>query len=456
VYAIVRSNDSLNSFALYHDVGCGKTLTATAIMGELFNKRLVRRVLVIAPVSVVPVWPAEVAKWGAFDSVVVAAQGTAAKRVDTIKRMPKADKRLQVVVINYEAIGRSAPIQEALLKSFKPDMVILDEAHRVKNHTAKQSKAIYKLGKQAKYRLAMTGTPVANLALDLFGIYQFLDPSIFGSSYTAFKARYAYTVPLPGGGTMVTGMRADMLAELSEKAHSIAHTVTKEEALDLPDFVDVDIPVKLEPKARKFYDELKKESIAYLSEQTAAVATNVLTRIMRLQQVTGGFVKDDSDAYHQVSFAKIDALKDILQDTPSKIVVFARFTNEIHAITRLAESLRMNPVVIDGSVSMKDRGEIVEQFQDDEDTRVFVAQIQSAGLGITLTSADTAVFFSTGWSLAEYQQARGRIHRIGQKNKVTYLHLVADDTVDCIVTSSLRSKQDIADLVQNKWKSLLA
>lgn len=444
----------MNSFALYHDVGCGKTLTATGIIGELVNRGLVRRVLVVAPVSVVGVWPVEVAKWADYPIRVTPLVGSGSRRVDLIKRECLSSDPV-IVVTNYEAIGRSKNIQDALA-DYAADLVILDEAHRIKNHTAKQSKAICRLGRKASYRLVLTGTPVANLALDLFGIYQFLDPSVFGGSFTAFRARYAHTVQLPGGGMMVTGMRRELLGELSEKAHSIAHTVTKEEALDLPDFVDVDIPIIFEPKALKFYEELKRESIAYFSEQDAATAPNILTRLMRLQQATGGFVNSDNGSYYEVSSAKMSALKDVVSDAAGKVVVFARFTPEIRMITRACEEAGLNPVMIDGSVPMSERAQLVESFQNDDSVRVFVAQIQSAGLGITLTAADTAIFYSTGWSLAEYAQARGRVHRIGQNNKVTYIHLVVKDTVDELIVSRLRDKQDIADIVQNKWREVFA
>jgi len=302
----------------------------------------------------------------------------------------------------------------------------------------------------------MTGTPVANLATDVFGIYKWLDESIFGSSRTAFIARYAYTQALPNGGSMILGMREHMMSELTAKVHSIAHRASKESALDLPDTVDVDIPITLGAKAMRAYRELKAEAITFLESGEVVVAQHVLTRLLRLQQIAGGYAKDAEGWTVNIGSEKLDALRDIYADEAGKLVVFCRFSAEVRDAYMLAEKQGLCPVVIEGSVTADDRTENIHRFQTDDDCRVLVAQIQAASTGITLTAANHCVFYSTGYGLAEYEQAKARVHRIGQASKVTYTHLVAAQTVDEAIIKALREKKHIADLIENdKWKDLL-
>lgn len=445
---------ALTRFALFHEVGTGKTMTCIGIAGALYQSRLARRVLVVCPSSVVSVWPAEFKKWADYPVRVHPLSGPVKKRSQNLLEIINGPttQHLTVVVTNYEATWR----MEDVLAEYNCDLIICDEAHRLKSHTAKQSGACQRLGLKSQYAIAATGTPVANLALDLFGIYSYLDPSVYGKSFTAFRARYAHTVDLPGGAKMVTGMRQDMLADLAEKAHSIAHRATKADALDLPDTSSVNIPVTLEPKARKLYDALRKDSIALLESGDVVLGDNVLTRVLRLQQITGGFAhSEEHKTVELVSEAKMKALTDLLSDLPGKTVVFCRFTAEIKMIQRHLEKTGVGHVVIDGSVPMGDRGALVEKFQSDAGVSVFLGQIQAAGEGITLTASSSMVFYSTGWGLKDYEQACGRIHRPGQHHPCTYYHLVAESTIDERVVDALREKRDVAQLITDDWRTLL-
>src|SRR5690606_30296187 len=164
------------------------------------------------------------------------------------------------------------------------DMIICDESQRIKTPGAKQSKALHRLGKLAKYRLILTGTPVTQSPLDFFSQYKFLEPSIFGDSFFAFKARYAIEQPIGNtGGKKVIGYRN--MAELVQKAHSIAFRVTKDEALDLPEQVDQVLYATLEKKAQALYNQMLRESVVELNEEKVITAANVLARLLRLSQL---------------------------------------------------------------------------------------------------------------------------------------------------------------------------
>ena len=175
-----------------------------------------------------------------------------------------------------------------------------------------------------------------------------------------------------------------------------------------------------------------------------------------MSQITGGFVNNDDGNTEFISTAKLNALEEIVDDVVidngKKLVVFARFIKEIDAIKQLLEKKNIKYSWIAGEVKMEDRGQMVKDFQENEDVKVFVAQIQTAGLGITLTAADTSVFYSLDFNFANYSQALARLHRIGQKNNVNHIHLIAKDTIDEKIMSALERKEDIAKGVVDNWR----
>lgn len=446
----------MSAFALFHEMRLGKTATAVAIAGSLYAQGEIERVLVVCPKSVIPVIEREFCKWADYLMQATGISMVGARRLKLIEDITNNPPRnidgkvaCDVMILNYESIGRSKHI-EGILHQYDADLVICDEVHRLKSPSSAQSKALQRLGARARYRIGMTGTPVANLALDLFGIYRFLDPTIFGSSYTAFRARYANTIDLPGGGKMVVSMRDEMMGELAAKAHSIAHRATQADAFDVPQRIIVDpIAVELEPKARRAYNELVRESITYVSDHPT-VTQNVLTRILRLQQLVGGFMPDSTGALIQVSDAKLSALRDYFCDLSAKAIVFAKFTAEVEAIYQAAEKAGLSPVKLDGQA--KDRGALVERFQTDESCRVFVGQIQAASEGVELSAASETVFYSTGYSLSTFLQARERsFDREQRKSEVS---IVAADTVDEDIVASLRGKQNVARQIVDGWKQV--
>ena len=429
------------------DMGLGKSLTAIAIIGHKFEEKKIERVLVICPTSIIDVWINEVSKFADYKYNI---EAIVDKKMDKRKKKLKElnfKKGLKIAIINYEATWR----MEAELHDYNPDMIICDESQKIKTHNSSQSKAIHRLGTRAKYRIILTGTPVQNGPMDIFSQWKFLNPNIFGKSFALFRSRYA----VMGGYYNHEIIKFKNLDELTAKAHSISFRMKKEEAMDLPEQIFLNRYCNLEPEAQKIYDNVEKESYTELIE-SEITATNILIKLMRLSQISGGHVRDDDGKYQVVSKTKINELKDILEDmiitNKNKVVVFARFVPEIESIKKLAEDMKIDYCSISGEVPIEERGKEVNEFQTNETKKLFIAQIQTAGVGITLTAANTAVFYSLDFNYANYSQAIARIHRIGQRNICTYINLITRNTVDEKIMKALNNKENIAKSIVDDWK----
>ena len=431
--------------ALLMEMGTGKTLTSIGIVGQLWKERRIVRLLIVAPLSILGVWRDEFDRFAGYDYCLSVLEGTAARKADTIRHM--AGKSLQVLVINYESAWR----MEKELAEWRPDMIVCDEGHKIKTHNIAASKAMHRLAAKAKYRLLLTGTVITNKPIDVFSQYKFCDPAIYGNSFYQFRNRYFDMVGF-GGYTPV--MKRSMEGEFTERLHSIAFRATKAECLDLPEFTDIVQRIDLEPQAMRIYRQLVRDSYAELAEGSVTV-TNVLSQLLRLSQLTGGYVgNDDAGGVTQVSTAKLDALADLVDGAVAdgrKIVVIARFVPEIHAIGKMLEIKKIRYAQISGEI--RDRDEQIAAFQNDPDVPVFIGQIATAGLGITLTAASLMVFYSLDYSMSNYEQTRARIHRVGQKNECTYIHLVARGTVDEKVLKALHDKANLAKSLVDDYRA---
>lgn len=442
-------------FGELFEMGCGKTLTTIAVAGALYNLGKIDRVLVVAPTSVCSVWPHDLNQFATFPWEARVLLGDKKKRLKALNELENWPfKALRIAVINYESTHRDG-IFEALA-AYKPDLIVCDESQRIKNPSAAQSKAMHKLGDAAPFRMILSGTPVQNNAVDLYSQYRFLDPAVYGANFYAFKNRYCI---MGGYGQhQIVGYRN--MDELVEKEHSVAYRVTKEECLDLPQQTFINRYVQFTDAEQAIYEQLRKSSFLELETGENVTATTILTMYLRLMQLTGGFLTaDESTRPKQVNTAKLDALADIVDDyvvdAGKKLVIFARFRAEIAAIENLLRLRKIQYGSIYGDVPMEERGKIVEDFQTNSDTKVFVAQIQTAGLGITLHAASTAVFYSYDYNYANYAQALARIHRIGQRFPVTYIHLVVDGSIDEKILAALENKEDMAKTVVDSWREVL-
>ncbi len=437
------TEDASPGAALLMEMGTGKTITSIAIAGALWLTGRIKRVLIVAPLSILGVWEEEFDKWADFPYTLQLLTGTGEQKIKALTGIKGGG--LQVVVVNYESAWR---LGDELL-AWKPDLVIADEAHKIKSHTTNASKFMHKFGNEKCFKLLLTGTIITNKAVDVFSQYKFLNPAIYGTSFYRFRNRYFEQGYFPSQ----LALKRHMEPEFTQRLHCVAFRATKAECLDLPDTVDIIRLVDLEPKALKAYRDLVRDSFAELGEGSVTAA-NILTRLTRLSQLTGGFIKPDDSGLRQISKAKLDALEDIIEDVTDggqKLVIIARFAPEIKAIMALLEKKGIGYSCIYGEV--KDRAEQIEQFQNDPEVQVFVGQIATAGLGITLTAASTMVFYSTDYSMSNHEQTRARIHRVGQLQRCTYIYLAARGTVDTKVLKALQEKADLARTLVDDYRN---
>ena len=428
-------------------MGCGKTRVAIEVI-----RRRASRVLVVCPKAVIPVWPREISKycgghaWWSLPRENGRTIKEYAQRVDELLRGPR-DGYIQMVIVNYEAVWRK-PLGDVLYKAAKDgllDMVVLDESHRAKSAGSKVSKYLAMLGKAVPYRLCLSGTPMANSPLDVYGQYRFLDRSIFGTNHERFLQQYA----VMGGPdrNFIVGFKNQQ--DLMERFRSIAYTCRIEDVADrakLPaQLPDVTLPVKLPARDMRALRDLNREFVAECGDGFVT-ASNVLVRMLRMQQICAGFCEVESgpaglSGVTDLNHAKADALADLLQDVDGQVVVFGVFTNDMDEI-REASRKSGRP-----SFELSGRANELEPWRRSEGG-VLAVQIQAGAEGVDMTCSSTAIYFSLPHSLALYNQSRARIYRPGQERPTRFIHIVAEGTVDEGMLTSLEGKRDVIEAIR--------
>ena len=418
------------------EMGTGKTKVAI----DLMDSHGYRRVLIICPLSVVSgvsgVWPGEFAKHSPAPwTVLPLAHGSVKDKQAQAEAALFGSDRL-AVVINYESVWREPFGSWAKKQPW--DLVVMDESHRCKSPGGVASRYLSRLSDRVPQRLALTGTPMPHSPLDIYAQYRALDKSIYGTSFFRFKARYA----VMGGwsNTQVVGYQHQ--EELQRKFYSIAYRVEAADVLDLPPLLTVTRMCELGPKARKLYRTLERDFIADL-EEGRITAVNALSQLLRLQQVTSGYARTEDGQDVEVDTTKAELLADLLEDMGKEpVVVFARFKHDLEVFHRVARRL--------GRPSYEISGARKELSLWNEVGGVLAVQIQSGGLGIDLTKARYAVYYSLGFSLGDYLQSRARLHRHGQERPVEIIHLVTAGTVDEKVMAALAAREQVVESIMRR------
>lgn len=430
---------------LAHGMGVGKSWVAV----QLIVNRRAQTTLILCPLSVLGVWRREIDKHAGADiAVLVLDKGTVAKKAADAEKFLDAMRRANrpaVIVVNYETAKLGAFAMWSKLVPW--DAVVCDESHRIKAHDSQVSKYAADVGKQAAWRLCLSGTPMPNGPLDLFGQYRFLDRGIFGSSFHHFRNRYAKLNQM-FPGKVDAWINQD---EFRERFALLAHRVTADEVLDLPEAINIERRVTLGAKAKEIYESLRDDLIADIGSGVVT-ATNALVRLLRLQQATSGYaVADESREEIQIDSAKAFALMELLEDIgPAEpVVVLCVFRHDLATVRKLADSLGLAY----GEVSGARKDGVNERGQMPEGLQVVGVQIRAGGLGIDLTRARYCVLFSVGFSLGDYDQALARVHRPGQTRTTYYYHLIASGTVDEAVYGALANKREVVEEVLSVLKA---
>lgn len=415
--------------------GTGKTRVIVDWASALFLMGKLNRVLIVCPLSVKGVWEDEFEIHSPLKRYKTFVVDT-----DT-DHIPRYKNALTVAIINYDLIWR----RDLLIERFDPEMVVADESHRIKKPSSRRSNYMRSLN-QRPYRAILTGTPTPKSYLDVYGQWVFLNPNRFGTRIKDFKERYI----VYGGymGKVVKGY--NNFPELKKKMRKDSSAVKLRDVLDLPPAIMQRIPVDLEPNVQAMYDTLEREFFLELEGGELIDSPNMLSKREKLSQITGGWVNTE-DGLRQISGAKIRVATELLADRyelEEKVVVFARYVPETDALLDAARKVGYKKVyLMRGDVKQKDRDAQRREFQRIPEPAVFVVQIQTGGLGITLHAAHEALFYSVTEALDEYLQAIGRIERSGQKHRMVFRHLAARGTIDYDKYAALKRKENVQDLL---------
>lgn len=426
----LRFNDS---FALFMEQGTGKTIPALMRILEIIkDSEVIPNVLIVAPKSTLGAWDRDIEKFNKFDRYAL---------------------RQSITLINYDKVwrgGDKSPYNQ------KYDVIVLDEAHAIKNRTSRRSSFLLKLATRAKYRYILTGTPISNGQLEnIWALYCFLDPYIsrgrvysrifqdhlnkvgkgeYKGSYYEFQDRYCilnmYHKP-----TSYINVR-----ELQDLINEYSYRVKKIDCLDLPEKLPDEI-VYVDLKEKTLYKKLHKDSAILEYE---ILAENPLSRLVKLRQLVSGHIKLESGTVISTGCEKSQILRDIIEgyEDDKKLVIFAEFKFSIRTIEEILDSMSIKYVTLDGDQKNKS---VWRSFQADERIRVIVCQYQTAAAGIDLYASDTIIYYEPTLRSNLLEQSRDRIHRRGQVNRCSYIHLITKGTVEVDIYRALAGYQDFSE-----------
>ena len=446
------------NFAYFMEMGTGKTKVLIDNLAMLYDKGKVDGALIVAPKGVVKTWyeqelPTHLPDH--IENVTVLWQPNITKaQQEKLESLFEIETALHILIMNVEAFSTDKGVKFAskFLNSHKTLMAV-DESTTIKTPTAKRTKNIIGLGKHAKYRRIMTGSPITKNPLDLYTQCEFLDPYLLDfTSYYAFRNRYAEmkTMHLRGRSIQVVDEFKN-LGELSETVKTFSERVLKEDCLDLPPKIFMKRYISLTNDQKKVYQQMKKAAMAVLNGKVTTTMT-VLTQLMRLHQITCGHFTADDGSTQAVDNNRLNELMNVLAETEGKAIIWANYQLSVGEIIQriIKEYGEDSYVHYYGLTSQEDRQDNIRKFQNDPKCRFIVGTPQTGGYGITLTQAHTVIYYSNGYDLEKRLQSEDRAHRIGQNKTVTYIDMMAEDTVDEKIVEALRKKINIASEVMGE------
>ena len=446
------------NFAYFMEMGTGKTKVMIDNLAMIYDKGKVDGALIIAPKGVVKTWyeqelPAHLPNHIENKTILWQANITKSQQ-EKLDSILENEMLLHILVMNVEALSTDKGVNFArkFLLSHNTLMAI-DESTTIKNPSAKRTKNIILIGKYAKYRRIMTGSPITKNPLDLYSQCEFLDPWLLDfTSYYAFRNRYAEmkTMHIRGRSIQVVSEFKN-LSELSETIKTFSDRVLKEDCLDLPSKTFMKRYVTLTSDQKKIYEQMKKAAMAVLNGKVTTTMT-VLTQLMRLHQITCGHFTADDGTSHAVESNRLNELMNVLDETEGKAIIWANYQLSVGEIIQriIKEYGEDSYVHYYGLTSQEERQDNIRKFQNDPKCRFLVGTPQTGGYGITLTQANTVIYYSNGYDLEKRLQSEDRAHRIGQNKKVTYIDIIAEDTVDEKIVEALRKKINIASEVMGE------
>ena len=445
-------------YAYFMEMGTGKTKVLIDNLAMLYDKGKVDGALIIAPKGVIGTWHKQELPQHMPDhieNVSVLWQANITKEQSRkLGNLFKTTDELHILIMNVEALStaKGSDFAKKFLLSHKT-LLAIDESTTIKNPKAKRTRNIIEISRRAQYRRILTGSPVTKNPLDLYSQCEFLSPWLLNfQSYYAFRNRYAEMKTLHIHGRsiqVVSGFKN--LNELSEKVKGFSYRVLKEDCLDLPDKIYMKRTITLTSEQKKVYDQMKKEALAVLNGKSVTTVT-ALTQLMRLQQITCGHFSADDGTIQTIKNNRTLELMDVLEEIEGKAIIWAHFQHDIKTVIKAIEKEYGPGSVVDyyGLTPQDQRDGNRKKFQENDKCRFLVGTPQTGGYGITLTAANTVIYYSNGYDLEKRLQSEDRAHRIGQKKSVTYVDILAEDTVDERIVKALRKKINIATQVMGE------
>ena len=443
------------NYAYFMEMGTGKTKVLIDNLAMLYDKGKVDGALIIAPKGVVKTWYEQelpIHLPNHIENVSVLWQANITKgQQEKLDSLFEIDTALHILIMNVEAFSTEKGVKFAtkFINSHKT-MMAIDESTTIKTPTARRTKNIIKIGINAKYKRIMTGSPITKNPLDLYTQCEFLDPWLLDfSSYYAFRNRYAEMKTMHVSGRSIQVIdKFQNLGELSDTVKQFSYRVLKEDCLDLPPKNFIKRHITLTPDQKKVYEQMKKAAIAVLNKKVTTTVS-VLTQLMRLHQITCGYVTADDGSIQEVESNRMNELMSILEETEGKVIIWANYQFSVgDIIQKITKKFgKQSYVHYYGLTPQEVRQENIRRFQNDPECRFIIGTPQTGGYGITLTQANTVIYYSNGYDLEKRLQSEDRAHRIGQKKAVTYIDIIAEDTIDEKIVEALRKKINIASEV---------
>ena len=439
-------------FAYFMEMGTGKTKVAIDNIAMLYDNGKINGALIIAPKGVYKNWYSQEIPEHLADHIkpttVLWKSLINKTQQEELDKLFKPGLDLHILVMNVEAFSTKKGVDFAarFLNSHNTFMAI-DESTTIKNPGAKRTKNIVALGKYAKYRRILTGSPVTKSPLDLYKQCEFLDEYLLDhSSYYTFRTRYAVLRKAHFNGRsveIVVGYKN--LGELSDKLKPFSYRVLKDDCLDLPKKTFMKRTITLSAEQDKVYKQMKQMALAHMNGKMITTAS-ALTQLMRLHQITCGHFTADDGSIQTIKNNRISELTDLLEEVEGKAVIWAHYQYDVNEIVKTItkEYGEDSIVTYYGLTPQDERQDNIKKFQDDPKCRFLVGTPSTGGYGITLTAASTMIYYSNGYDLEKRQQSEARIDRIGQEKPMTYIDIICEETVDDRIVKALRKKINIA------------
>lgn len=436
-------------FAVLAEMGTGKTKALIDALSLLLMRNAISGGIILCPKAVIYSWQREFDLHSPLEKekrVAVVLTGSTANKMRTLEHYWST---AHFFITNYETMLGNVGEKLCHLAASRPMAGVLDESTRIKTHSSATAKSVHKLGFFCTHRYIMTGTPITQGPLDAFSQFKFLDQSILGHhNYYSFKAEYS----IGGGfkGKEIVGYKN--LERLQQRIHPWSYRVLKAECLDLPPKVYQVVDVEPSDEQRIIYRQMRDESIVELDGKFAP-APVILTKLLRLQQICSGYLPLYDDTGKEVDRKELpcpkhDTCEELVEQAlaeNNKVIIWCRFIYDIEKM--FARLSPRGAVVYYGQTSERDRQQAIDDFQTSPAVRVFIGQIQTGGLGITLTAGSTEIYLSNTFTLSDRLQSEDRAHRIGQRKTVNIIDLVTRKTVDEFILKTLNNKKNLADVI---------